>query len=364
MENKFTPPPMPEISLADLPPEVKKPPLSDFLIDEATLAAKDIPPTKWLFPMLLPSPALVGLVGRPGAYKTFFAHWIARRLSQGKSLFNDHDADPEWKKVGYGKEIKTLIIEEEMGEEIVQERVHIVQEHKQENIYWMMNSGFNLGEKERVEELVKIIEEKEIKLLVLDPFVTIAGLKDENDNAEASKIMKILLDKFVNDGPKITVIFIHHPSKSSDGDVMRGAGDILGKCYMGFAMDKIKDSTEISVKCVKSRWHWPKAFKMELQKQTFDEGKWYQEDQLKFVYKGLLSGESGVKKKNELLEQIMHLLKTEYALRRSEISSQLGRKTYYKDDKSLNAALREGKDGGVLAYSEETYTYSLMSAKK
>jgi len=352
---------LPELEVPQLqPPE----PLSSFIIDEATLSKKDIPPTKWLFPMLIPSPALIGLVGRPGAYKTFFAHWMARRLSQGKSLFDEYDEEPEWSTDGYGKEVKTLIIEEEMGEEIVQERINILKEHKEENVYWMINSGFSLSNKKRVKELVEIIEEKEIKLLVLDPFITITGLKDENDNAEANKVMKILLDNFVNNGPKISIIFIHHPSKSSDGDVMRGAGDILGKCYMGFAMDKISESNEIKVKCVKSRWHWPKAFKMELQKQTMDEGKWFQTDKLKFVYRGLMSSEGGNSKKDELIEKILHFLKRDSYLSRAQLSALLDRKTNPKDDKTLKKAMTFLSTSGKIHYNEETRVYSLRLAKK
>lgn len=352
----------------EVPPVEERAPLTKFLIDEETLRKKEIEPTKWLLPMLLPQPALVGLVGRPGAYKTFFTHWIARRLSQGKPLFDEHEESPEWPSEGYGQEIRTLIIEEEMGEEIVQERINAIIPHKNENVYWMINSGFTLTknkggsleiDEERVDELVDIVTEKDIKLMILDPFVTISGMKDENDNIQASKVMKILLDKFVNNGPRITVIFIHHPSKSSDGDIMRGAGDILGKCYMGFAMDKIKETDEIKVKCIKSRWHWPQAFKMQVRKHKDLSHGWDGIDRIKFVYTGQLEPR-GPSKKDELQEKIMKLLKKEIdGLNKVQISRLLNRKTDPKDDKNLKRAMAEMVKNDIIVMDPHTYVYSL-----
>lgn len=327
-----------------------KPSLTSFLIDEETLDQKELEKTQWLFPLLMPSPALIGLVGRPGSYKTFFAHWMARRLSQGLSLFESYTIPPDWSTYGYGKEIRSLIIEEEMGEEIVQERIRSLKSHKQENIFWMLNSGFQVTDEERVKELVKIIEDNQIKLLILDPFITISGLKDENDNAEASRVMKILLDSFVNSGPRITVLFIHHPSKSSDGDVMRGAGDILGKSYMGFALEKIGETNEIKVKCVKSRWNWPKAFKMGMVKDG---------EQLKFVYLGK-EDQTTTSKKSEIQDQIVALLKQKDELTKVQISALLARGTDPKMDKTLSAALTEMKQSGLLHLNDQNYKYSLI----
>jgi len=341
---------------------VDRPPLTSFMVDEKTLGEKDIKPTQWLFPLLLPSPALVGLVGRPGCYKTFFGHWIAKRLSEGKDLFDQYDELPQWD-IDHDKEpVNTLIIEEEMGEEIVQERIHTLSPHDESRVHWMINSGFKLLkgrreiDEERVDELVKIIEEKEIKVLILDPFISIAGMEDENDNAEANYVMKILLDKFVNNGPKITVIFIHHPSKSSDGDVMRGAGDILGKSYVGLALDKVSnDGTLVKVKCIKTRWYWPKTFTMDFRKNQ-DKGE--KDGQLEFVYIG--REDKPKTKKDELGQEIVYFLKREpEGLTKVQLSRLLDRKGDPKKDHTLGKAMKDLQSEGEVVMDPKTYVYSL-----
>ncbi len=323
-------------------------PLSHFFISSKELKEKIIPATEWFFDSFIPCPSLIGRVGRPGSYKTFFAHWIANRLSAGKDLF-----DETMEFSGSAKHTKTLIIEEEMGEIIVQEREKAMQEYEDSNVFWMINSGFNLRDEKKVDELVKIIAEKDIRLLILDPFSSISKMKDENSNAEAAEVMDILLNRFVNGGSKITVLFIHHPSKSStNGDVLRGAGDILGKCYIAYGMDKMEEAgTQVRIKCIKHRWRFVQSFIVDMVQDK-------EKEKLKFVCIG--KTKDNLKTKVEQLEsQVMGILETAGGMSKAQISMVLERETEPRRDKNLGEAIKNLKESGKIRFDAKKGTILL-----
>lgn len=245
------------------------------LLNEKAIRDLDVAPTEWMLPGFLPKPALVAITGKPGSFKTFFAHWIARRLASGQSLFDTWEGNVESKLStapwdGYKKR-KVLIVEEEMGPEIIKERCQMMKSWgEEENVYWAINSGFSIrGDKgEHIKGLIHSISTLGIDVVILDPFTSVSGMEDENDNAEAREVMDILLKELVNNGPKITVIFLHHPAKGDgDGTSIRGAGDILGKAYVHYTLQYDKTGGEgpkkITIKCGKTRWRQLEDFTIE-----------------------------------------------------------------------------------------------------
>lgn len=296
--------------------------LKDFIMDEVQFSKLSLEPTEWLFPRLLPKPGLIALTGRPGGYKTYFAHWMARRLSAGLPLFDEYDEDPEWSKVGAGREVRSLIIQEEMGPEIVQERINDLKAYKKDNVFWAVGSGFDLRKPEKVAELVAMIKELRIEVLFFDPFISIANMKDENDNAEASEVMNIILNTFVNSGPKISVVFLHHPSKGQDGDVIRGAGDILGKTYVQYVLEKKGDydATMITVKCPKHRWRATRNFTMEF----VDSPDPRDLGAKKFVYRGTGDVTAADPVEDYMRKIIGNCLRSDEPMTRKDIANVLG----------------------------------------
>lgn len=253
----------------------------DLFLSEETIMAMDVKPTEWLFPKFIPKPSLVALTGRPGSYKTFFAHWMARRLGAGKGLFDVYDVvDQFGPSDEIGREVRSAVVEEEMGLESVHERMKTLRHFGGDSARWMICAGFRLREAGLMDRLVRSVENLGIEFLILDPFTSVSGMEDENSNAEAREVMDAILGRLVNGGPKITVLFIHHPSKTAGGgDGIRGAGDILGKSYVHYAMEKIGGvgSRRIRVKCMKSRWIMCEDFEMEI----VDQGQG-----LQFEYRG------------------------------------------------------------------------------
>lgn len=201
----------------------------------------DIPPMEWVVGMMIPNPGLVVLSGKPGSYKTFFALWLGLRIGAGLPLFaayeEDYFCDEQAKRIQ--EKIVTLFIEEENTKQTMKERVQSMREFNDlgsPEMYCMIDAGFKFKSEAWRAEVLKIVREKGVRLLILDPFSSVMGLENENDNAEVAEVMDIIRKEFVQRG--LSVILIHHPSKGDgDGKGVRGAGDILGKCDVHLSLE-------------------------------------------------------------------------------------------------------------------------------
>lgn len=214
------------------------------------LEALDLPDTQWIHSDLLPYPGLVALSGAPGSYKTFFALWMALRASQGLTLF---DGAGSGGLLETGTSIPTLFIEEENEIRTMRSRLLSFKRSKRADLYFYIDCGFKMSDESWRKKVLEFVEAKGIKLIFMDPFSSVMGLKDENSNAEVAVVMDIIRKEFVK--RNITVVFIHHPSKGGEGGAsLRGAGDILGKVdvHLTFGVESAKDRL-ISVKYAKMR---------------------------------------------------------------------------------------------------------------
>ena len=213
--------------------------IPDFIVlSHDEVCSADVKTNQWLTNKVIPFPGLVAISGKPGSYKTFFALWIAKRVSAGLPLFDKY-MEPFFADtiMSQGK-IPTLFIEEENTLSLMKHRLNAFVPFDQSNLYFMIDQGFKLSDEAHRDILKQHLQRLGIKFLLLDPFTSVAGLRDENNNAEVSTIMDILRKDFVMKG--ITVIFIHHPSKNDTGTAnnLRGAGDILGKCDVHLSLTK------------------------------------------------------------------------------------------------------------------------------
>ncbi len=223
-----------------LPSEQLEPLVYD-LLSHKQLLNLDIPPTQWIIGLMIPNPGLVAISGKPGSYKTFFAIWLGLRAGMGKPLFDEHDEgyfSDELERAPMGK-VPTLFVEEENTKQTMKERAlgfHSFTSTPVDDMFYMVDEGFKFTDERWRTELLKIIDEKGIKLLIVDPFSSVMGLENENDNAEVSRVMDLVRKEFVKRG--MTVILIHHPSKGDEGvKNLRGAGDILGKCDVHLCLE-------------------------------------------------------------------------------------------------------------------------------
>lgn len=195
------------------------------------LLAMEIPAIEWVIPNTIPIPGLVALSSKPGIGKTNLITWICWQAAQGLPTFRALEGDD----LGFLKQdnyepIKALIIQEETSELIMQNRIKGFKGRSPgDMLQHMFFKNFKLSSPTDVSLVNEYIRMNNIKLLVLDPFSSVLGAGNENDNAEVSKIMDVMRE-LINE-LNIGIVFLHHPAKGEDDDEinLRGAGDILGK---------------------------------------------------------------------------------------------------------------------------------------
>ena len=216
----------------------------------------DIPPMIWMSHMLIPHPGLVAISGQPGAHKTFFAMWLAMRIADGKPLFDESDEAffAQASAPTNPPQANVLFIEEENTAQLVKGRYHDLKPMTDgSKIMFLIEEGFKFTDSLWCDEIKNIIKERSISVVILDSFVSCMGIKNENDNAEIAAVLDVVRHEFVKQG--LTVIFIHHPSKSNDGGKnLRGAGDILGKMDVHLCLTKDEeDKRKVKVSYEKMR---------------------------------------------------------------------------------------------------------------
>lgn len=280
------------------------------------LEALDLPDTQWIHDTLLPYPGLVALSGPPGSYKTFFALWMALRASQGLTLFEGESTGGV---VEPGEGVPTLFIEEENEIRTVRSRLLSFKREKKANLYFYIDCGFKMSDESWRAKVLEFVEARGIKLIFMDPFSSVMGLKDENSNAEVSVVMDIIRKEFVK--RDITVVFIHHPSKGGEGGTsLRGAGDILGKVdvHLTFSVESSKDRL-IAVRYAKMRVadsSQLKDFQVQLVGEKGLPG-W------EFVHKGELKPK-GAEERDALRGDILKMFETGEEFGRKEVAELVG----------------------------------------
>lgn len=200
------------------------------------LLYKEIPPPLWFLNCVIPSAGLVAVSGKPESFKTWFVMWMAWRMASGLPLFDPTEGKDVVYLQEHGKKhagkASVLFIEEENTEGVMQDRLkHYPFPRPPEGAYSLLiNKGFKFSSEPMREALKRRIKELGVKVLIIDPFSSVMGFQDENDNAEVAQMMDILRHEFI-EALGLVIIFIHHPAKGAEGlNNLRGAGDILGKC--------------------------------------------------------------------------------------------------------------------------------------
>lgn len=233
-------------------------------LSTAQILALKLPKPAWFYQNLLPQSSLVFFAGAPGSYKTFFALRVAIALSESLPLFNCTETLPSTSESLQTPipPVSTLFIEEEMHINLIQERLNLLRSHKpppshsDPTLHFMLSNNVKLTNPDIMKQIKDFIIEHSIKLIVMDPFSSIVGTDDENDNSKISKVLDLLRRELV-DAPNIsaTVILIHHPSKNAKGSAnsLRGAGDIMGKADHVLVFERDPYEPQTSISCIKSR---------------------------------------------------------------------------------------------------------------
>lgn len=176
----------------------------------------------------------VGFIsGLPKAYKSWVALDLAVSVASGTKFLGQFQA----------KTNNVLLIQEEDPRVVLQDRLVKIGAAKElvgitkldetsfemhyelpDNLFIVSNQGFTLTD-EWLELLERWIEEREIKLLILDPLMMIAG--GGFDEFKAFEFMEKVLKplKRLRARTRTAIVLVHHHTKGSEG---KGARDMYG----------------------------------------------------------------------------------------------------------------------------------------
>ena len=200
------------------------------------------PPQRWLIEGLVPLGGITLLSGAPESYKTWVMLDAVIAVAEGRHLFG---------KIPVTK-TKVLVIDEESGGRILQERFISLRASSNSPIYLESMRGAIFTD-EYASGLVRWCVKSEIGLVVIDSLSRIHR-GDENTAKDISALFANIR-KLTNAG--ISVIVLHHNRKSTPGfsytsNDIRGSSDILASVDSAIALNTPRTS-QVNVTQVKSR---------------------------------------------------------------------------------------------------------------
>lgn len=186
-------------------------------IDE--LMAHDYPPTTYLVDRLIPTESITILSGASRNFKTYTLLDIAISVASQLPLFEHFETT----------QANVLIINEEDGERLLQDRFHQLGIDKDDGlpIHISALSDFKIEDKQ-VERTIAFCKEKAVSLIIIDSLIRVHSA-DENVAGQMAKVFA-QLRKFTKAGIAVLVTQ-HHRKGKQDGaggaNEMRGSSDIL-----------------------------------------------------------------------------------------------------------------------------------------
>lgn len=207
------------------------------IISFSGLMHKAFKENSWIVEGLIPSEGSIAISGSPASFKTWLILDMAIKIAEGNLLFGKFKT----------KQSAVLIIDEESGHRLIQERMKSLSSNFELPIYFSSLENFTLSES-KIKTVIDIAKNKGIELVIFDSLVRIHGT-DENDATKMAGIFKHI--KELNKSG-LTVIFTHHNrkqgvNKSDPSQSMRGSSDILAyvDCHVGIERKNREESIDV-----------------------------------------------------------------------------------------------------------------------
>lgn len=206
------------------------------------LLAKEFSDDIWLIDNLIPINGTTVLSALPGSFKTWLLLDIAKCVASGESLFGEFSA----------KQKGVLIIDEENGERVLQQRFVKLGAAANLPIYYLSDIGFKIT-LDNIQDIVDFCQDLEIGLVTFDSLVRIHEA-NENDAKEMAEVFHLIRELNKQD---VTVLLTHHNRKPSGGGgspahEMRGSSDILAALDCHLALSR-RDGKELLLTQTKVR---------------------------------------------------------------------------------------------------------------
>lgn len=180
------------------------------------ICALDAPPpvpVRWIVRDLFTSGDVGLIVGDGGSFKSSASIHIAAAVAGGYKAFDRFET--------VGPAPVLLCSAEDPGSVIQMRLEAFVRGHDWSrvnvlsNFHYFAMAGVRLKDQRWRRHLREVVERLTPALIVLDPFVDLSGLEEENSNSEASDVMGFA--RSLARQSMANVCFVHHGNKSSEG---------------------------------------------------------------------------------------------------------------------------------------------------
>jgi len=203
--------------------------LRSSILDPGTLFAVPPPPRDWLVKDLFPGGSTILIGAHPGKGKSYFAMDLALAVASGQ-FFLGRPTDPE------GGPQTILYVDQENDLHTVRERAYklftgreLALEDVDDYFHYLhiglrdCNTPGDVALK-----LGPLVRELQPNLLILDTWLSVMPLADENDNAESARALAALRLIQAGNPSYMTTIILAHLRKGGDVRDIRGAGHLKG----------------------------------------------------------------------------------------------------------------------------------------
>lgn len=196
---------------------------------------KEAIPEPFILDSMIPEKAITALTANSGRGKSLLALAIAGAIASGDKLFDIYNT----------KKKKTLILNLEMSENDIIQRVHSVFWQKDIPDVSFYTGDFHIDDGSDYKWLEAVIKKNKFEFLIIDTLSSFHG-KEENSSSEMREINKRMLKLIRDTG--CTILFLHHHRKAQQGESYsqassRGSTEILAKV----ASHLLLDSKEITI---------------------------------------------------------------------------------------------------------------------
>jgi archaellum biogenesis ATPase FlaH len=202
------------------------------------------PDQEWIAEQMIIHKGLHFIAAASGSGKSWLGIDLAIACASGRPWCNFIETNPA----------KVLYVNEEINLKQFWGRFCMMHPTDLPNMHIIQKKNTKLDKPYHVEALVKYIKQHEIQLVVVDTFVRVHGM-DENDNGAVAK----LYDRFqelIDAGA--AVVILHHNKKLAPGsaitqDTMRGASDLAAQADMVLSINHDIEAKTYDVRTVKHR---------------------------------------------------------------------------------------------------------------
>ncbi len=305
------------------------------IISLSELMKKEFEETGWLVEKLVPVGGIVAISAPPASFKTWLILHIASQVAKPESvLFGQFEI----------QQGAVLFIDEENGDRLLQQRMRKISPDYDLPIHFLPLSGFKLNEGGK-KMLLKIVQEKNIKLILIDALVRV-HTADENSAGEMAKVFE-MMRQITKIG--VSVIFTHHHRKPKNGSHlasshdMRGSSDILAAVDCHISVERKDNHLILTQTKLRQDKELP-AFKVKILKEG---------ETIGFEYEGECEVENMKVTKNDITKQtIIKVLSVNNNLSKTKLHEEVQKEGVCIVRGTLNSAIKKLVEDGRITESE------------